>query len=347
MTTAPGLAAAAIRAGLVDASDVLNGSVAVVPQSRSNVVHRFDRGDIPLAFVKQRGLASHLDGDDAIENERTVLRMLGGRPFAPRLIEVAGPALWTAAVPGTDLAEFAQDPWSLIAAARATGAALAELHTTAPAEGCPNAPRPWALSPDSLPPSMATDGSSPVLESVLAALAEPGIRDALHAAAANWTADHLIHGDLSAGNIVVGSPATGRGTATLIDLTFVDFESAGRGDPSWDLVCAVAMVQSLAFDEATAAAAGEALALGYRAAGGSGEVEDSFACVRALLTAWQVAMAPGWAARQFGTPEPKDADVSAEVDAWLDRARDHAAGSASVRAVGAVLVGAAARAVAW
>ncbi len=343
MTTAPGLAAAAIRSGLIHASDVLGGSVAVVPQSRSNVVHRFDRGDTPHAFVKQRGLASLLDGDDAIENERAVLRMLQGRRFAPVLIEtvglleVASPALWTFAVPGTDLAEFAQDPFSLIAAARAAGAALAELHTSTLAEGCPNAPRPWALSPDSLPPSMATDGSSPALASVIAALSEPGIRGALHGAAANWNTGHLIHGDLSAGNIVVGSHATGRGVVAPVQVTLIDYESAGRGDPSWDLVCAVTMVQSLATDEVTASAAGDALADAYRAGGGSGEIDASFACVRALATAWQVAMAPGWVARQSGMPEPDGDDASAgttaEVDAWLHRAREHAVASSATREV--------------
>ena len=337
MTTAPVLAAAAIRSGLIHASDVLGGSVAIVPQSRSNVVHRFDRGDIPLAFVKQRGLASLLDGDDAIENERAVLRMLQGRRFAPTLIGLPGPALWTLAVPGTDLAEFAQDPFSLIAAARATGAALAELHTTPLAEGCPNAPRPWALSPDSLPPSMATDGSSPALASVLAALSEPGIRDALHSAAVNWNTDHLIHGDLSAGNIVIGSRATGRVMVAPVEVTLIDYESAGRGDPSWDLVCAVTMVKSLATDEVTASAAGDALADAYGAGAGSGEIDASFACVRSLLTAWQVAMAPGWVARQSGMPEPDGDDASAgttaEVDAWLDRAREHAGGPSAARAV--------------
>lgn len=326
MTTAPGLAAAAIRSGLIHASDVLGGSVAVVPQSRSNVVHRFDRGDIPVAFVKQRGLASQLDGDDAIENERVVLRMLQGHRFAPRLLEVAGPALWTVAVPGTDLAEFAQDPFSLIAAARATGAVLAQLHASPLAEGCPKAPRPWALSPDSLPPSMATDGSSPALTSVLAALAEPRIRGALDGIAANWATDHLIHGDLSAGNLVIGSPATDVRVAAPVEVTFIDFESAGRGDPSWDLVCAVTMVQSLAPDEVTASAAGDALVDAYGAGGGSGEIDRSLSCVRALLTAWQVAMAPGWVARQSGMPEPDGDDVSAEVNTWLDRAREHAAG---------------------
>lgn len=332
MTTAPGMAAAAIRAGLLHPSEVLDGSVVVVSQSRSNVVHRFDRNGIPVVFVKQRGLASRLDGDDAIENERGVLRMLRGHRFAPRLLEVAGPALWTAAVPGADLAAFAQDPWSLIAAARATGTALAELHQTATAEGCPNAPRPWALDPDSLPPSMATDGSSPVLASVLVALREPGIRRALRGGAANWTTGHLIHGDLSVGNLVVEAAATGGPP----NLTFIDFESAGRGDPSWDLVCAVTMVQTLAFEDSTASAAAGALVEGYCAGGGSGEIDPALACARALLTAWQVAMAPAWSARQFGMPQPEDGDVSTEVDAWLDRAREHAAESArptSVRAV--------------
>ncbi|MHC5794732.1 phosphotransferase family protein [Lacisediminihabitans sp. FW035] len=321
MTTAPGLAAAAIRSGLLHASDVLDGSVAVVPQSRSNVVHRFDRHDVPLVFVKQRGLASRLDGDDAIENERAVLRMLQGRRFAPRLLDAPDPGLWTSAVPGIDLAEFSREPRSLIAAARATGSALAELHQTALAEGCPNAPRPWALAPDSLPPSMATDGSA-TLHSVLAALTEPVIHAALHVAAANWTTDHLIHGDLSAGNLVVGTPS--RGSAAL-GLTFIDFEAAGRGDPSWDLICAVTMVQSLALDDVTAAAAGDALGEAYHHGGGSGRIESSLACVRALLTAWQVAMAPGWAARQLAMPGPDLDDVTSEVDAWLDRARAHAA----------------------
>ena len=178
---------------------------------------------------------------------------------------------------------------------------------------------------------MATDGSSPALASVLAALSDPGIRGALNNVAANWKTDHLIHGDLSAGNMVIGSPAAAPIMAAPVEVTFIDFESAGRGDPSWDLVCAVTMVQSLAPDEATASAAGDALADRYRFGGGRGEIDPAFACVRALLTAWQVAMAPGWAARQFEMPKPVGADVSTgilvEVDAWLDRAREHAAGS--------------------
>ena len=61
--------AAAIARGLVSSGELLTGRVSVTDQSRSNVVRRIDLDGRPVAFVKSRGAAATLDGDDPIGAE--------------------------------------------------------------------------------------------------------------------------------------------------------------------------------------------------------------------------------------------------------------------------------------
>ena len=100
MTSAPGLFAAAIARGLVSSGEVLTGRVSVTDQSRSNVVRRIDLDGRPVAFVKSRGAAATLDGDDPIGAEVRVLTALAGVAVVPPLIGGPHTDLWTGAVDG-------------------------------------------------------------------------------------------------------------------------------------------------------------------------------------------------------------------------------------------------------
>lgn len=254
---------------------MLAGEVAAHPQTRSNVVHRIVWRGVSLAFVKQRGVASLLDGDDAVANERASLAGLSGLRCVPGVLPVDDPdAVWLAAIPGEGLGEIPLGGARFGAACRALAAALATLHTwpvTAPST-LPRAPRPWALHPDDLPASMRGSPSGSACNAVLEAARSPVVRAALDWAATRWTESAWIHGDVSPGNVIVD-----RDRAVL-----VDWEGAGLGDPAWDLATAVATLRDLG-------STAEDFLTEYWGLGGPARLDDAVLTARAVHTAWQVA----------------------------------------------------------
>lgn len=307
------------------------------PQSRSNVVHRVEARGQSVAYIKQRGMASLLDGDDAVANERRVLTLLGRLGCAPRLLPVEDPgAVWVMAADGVPISALSDNPSHLHAACRAVAGALVELHQHRtggpgddPERAAPTAPAPWALSPDVLPASMQGSPVGSACGAVLAAAAEPRVRRALDLAASQWRPRTWTHGDLSAGNVIVAAEAeaeAGVGTKRYRAI-LVDFEGAGIGDPDWDLVTVVATVQNLGSDPATGQSAANELLTEYWRAGGPGRLSDALFVVRVLQTAWQLAaMSSSSAVRPEGHPSsgaPGAVDV--QVGELLDIVRGHAA----------------------
>ncbi len=344
MRTAPGLVADGIAAGVLDAGAVLDGRVTVSPRSRSNIVHRVDVDDRPIAFVKQRGTPSLLDGDDAVGNERRALDLLRSSTCVPRVLSVAGPgSVWVAAVPGVELSSVGGDDAHLRAAGRAVGQALAELHRHPVDPVAPVAPRPWALHLDDLPPSMAGGAPGSPVAAVLEIAAEPDVRRAIDAATAGWRTECWTHGDLSPANILVGSwdgDRVGAGDAAVrggsssarLRATFVDLEGAGRGNPDWDLVTAVTSVRQVWPDPRFADPAADGLLTEYWRRGGPGRLSEALQCVRYLMTAWQAAAsaATGATAGSEGDATPSDSRGGAEEwRALADVARGHAAATLS------------------
>lgn len=292
----------AVRAGLVHGSDVVSGAAGVIPVARTNGVHRVERRGRIVAYAKQCGVAGRLDGDDVVAAERFALGRLHSLGLTPPLIPQGGPAVvWTGAARGRDLLSLTLDEPAAIRLSDALGRALAALHTASAGGDVPLARAPWPLLPAPLP-SMTTHPPDRDRDAVLATWQESDIQAALRPLAVAWASgDHWTHGDLSASNIIVD--ADGR-------VTFIDLESAGRGDPCWDVVTVEQTLGSVGlspnrFRQAYAAAGGLPLAR-----------RGSWQAVRALVTAWQHAALP-------------DATDHPIVERLLDETRRCARGTAS------------------
>lgn len=302
MKATPEILSLAVRAGLVRASDVLSGTASVIPATRTNGVHRLDGRGRVVAYAKQSGVASRLDGDDVVSAERFALKRLRPLGLTPPLILQGRPAVvWTGPARGQDLASLALDEPSAVRLSDALGRALARLHRTPAGDDVPRARAPWPLLPAPLP-SMTTHPPDRDRDAVLATWQQPAVRTALRPLAIGWAgAKRWTHGDLSPSNVIVDED--GR-------VTFIDLESAGRGDPCWDLVTI----------EQTLASVGLSPDRFRRAYGGAGGFphgpRGAWHIARALVTAWQHAAQP-------------DADNHPIVERLLDDARRSAQNAAS------------------
>lgn len=277
------------------------------PQSRSNVVHRVERDGVPVAYVKQRGASSMLDGDDVVVNERAVLASLAGLACIPRALPVdGGNAVWVQAMPGRPLAEVPCGGAEFDAACRGLAQSLVQFHTWSvdgPAAELPRAAEPWALRPGNLPPSMEGSPPGSAFSAVLELAREPDVQAALGHAASRWSRTAWIHGDVSANNVIVH-----RDRASLVDL-----EGAGLGDPAWDLATAVSTLRGLG-------GTGTEFLTEYWRLGGPARLDDAMLTVRALQTAWQLAA--------LGTQHGEPAAYGSQQ---LEAARRHAASFLATR----------------
>ena len=284
MLTSPGLLVAAVRHGIVPAADVRAGLVRVRQVSRSNPVHVVEHAGTPVGYVKQSGTAARLDGDDTVAVEAALLRAIAPLELAPAPIQQGGSgSVWMTALPGEELGAVVDDAVRRPAAVE-LGRALARLHRHPAAPDLPLAPRPWPLM-DSLPPSMQGGSGRSDTRPVLDALDRPVVQRALGIARSQWRPTHLVHGDVSSGNVIVSTTTSGH-----VRVGLVDFELGGRGCPDHDLASAAAMLTDLSRPGLDLTA----LCLGaYWAACGPAEAAPQWRCVRALLTAWQLAVTHG------------------------------------------------------
>ena len=293
MTSAPGLFARAVSLGLVSEDDVLSGRVSVTDQSRSNVVRRIDLDGAPVAFVKRRGAAAELDGDDPITAEARALAALAGVRVVPALVAgsasgvgpVSGDEVWTVPVDGIPLYAVHGTHEHVLAVARSWGEALAVLHQsvdadTLAAKGFPRLPVPWVFDPDRLPTSMGRPPEGSALAAVLDMARSAPVRALAASVLADWSPAEPVHGDLSAANVLV---AEGAGGPTV---RFIDVEGAGLGPAAWDLACALDTLGDLTRQWGHADVV-PAFVAGYRAAGGPGRVVPAHLALRALVTGWQ------------------------------------------------------------
>ncbi|MFC7490254.1 MULTISPECIES: phosphotransferase family protein [unclassified Knoellia] len=285
MTSTPSLLGAAVRHGLVPAADVHTGLVRVRAVSRSNPVHVIERAGVAVGYVKQAGAAARLDGDDTVGVEAAILGAIAPLRLAPAPVLQGGSgSVWMTALPGSELGVLRGDA-VLRPVAIDLGRSLARLHRF-PVTGTdlPEAPRPWPLR-DGLPPSMQGGRERADTRPILDRLTDPVIRHALDVARAQWHPTHLVHGDVSAGNVIVQTSPSGE-----VRIGLIDFELGGKGCPEHDLASAAAMLADLShpgLDLAT-------LCLeAYWAACGPASLTAPWRCVRALLTAWQVALTHG------------------------------------------------------
>lgn len=308
MASSPSLLGAAVRHGLVPVADVHAGLVRVRPRSRSNSVHAIERAGVAVGYVKQPGAAARLDGDDTVAIEARILGAIAPLRLAPTPIQQGGSgSVWMTALPGVELGGVDGDAM-LRPAAVDLGRALARLHLfPATRAYLPLAPRPWPLL-DGLPPSMEGGRERADTRPILDRLTDPVILRALDVARAQWRPTHLVHGDVSAGNVLVQTSASGH-----VHVGLVDFELGGLGCPEIDLASAAAMLTDLSHPGLDLAG----LCLeAYWSACGPAQLTAAWRCVRALLTAWQVALTHG-------------DDGAADVARLLSRATAAAEGATS------------------
>jgi len=285
VASSPSLLGAAVRHGLVPVRDVRAGLVRVRTVSRSNAVHVIEHDGVPVGYVKQAGAAARLDGDDTAGTEVALLGAIASLRIAPTPIPQGGSgSVWMTALPGEELSSI-RDSAVMRPAAVDLGRALARLHRHQVADvGIPEASRPWPLL-DRLPPSMEGGTQRSEVAPVLDALTDPTIQRALDVARAQWRPDHLIHGDVAPGNVMVRTSPTGD-----VHVGLVDFELGGKGCPEHDLASAAAMLSEMSPVGVDFAA----LCLdAYWTACGPAALTPQWRCVRAMLTAWQVALTHG------------------------------------------------------
>jgi aminoglycoside phosphotransferase (APT) family kinase protein len=258
-------------------------------------VHRLAVDGVPTAYAKQGGWAAHADSDDAVGCERRALSILAASGLVPQLI---GPAacdvVWTRALqPCTGLTDVIRcgRTAELLLALRAWGTALAALHRWPAGIGDPPAaPKPWILEPSKAPEHLrlasSHRGAGNRVAVVLAELQRNGaVRDALATVRAGWSRTCWTHGDATTSNGVARAVDRQHWRVWLLDL-----ESAGLGDPSWDLATAY---DSLLVHRAnlgrTMRPAVRALLDGYRCGDGPGRLSRELLIARAALTCVQLA----------------------------------------------------------
>lgn len=285
MASSPSLLGAAVRHGLVPVSDVHAGLVRVRPMSRSNPVHAIESSGVAVGYVKQPGAAARLDGDDTVGVEARILGAIAPLRLAPAPIHQGGSgSVWMTALPGVEVGSAGGDA-VLRPVAVDLGRALARLHLFPVAKAdLPHAPRPWPLL-DGLPPSMEGGRERSDTQPILDRLTDPAVRRALDVARAQWRPTHLVHGDVSAGNVIVETTPAGD-----VRIGLIDFELGGLGSPEHDLASAAAMLTDLSRPGLDLAAP---FLQAYWSACGPASLTAHWRCVRALLTAWQVALTHG------------------------------------------------------
>ena len=284
MTEAHGPAAIAqLRAaGLLSPREIVEQGVRVVDRSRSHAVRLVEVGGRPAFAVKALDDA---DGDvqGSPERELAAYALARSDPALGPLLARSHPAgdgvLILAAGGGATAAARAADP----AALRALAATLAAWHAgTRAAAFAPLRPWPLDLLAGEPPAFLASNDG---VRALLARLPDRArLAAALAAAAARWAPLAVVHGDARLDNWLLDDA----GTATLID-----WETAGRGDPAWDVAAVLQDLITLSGAERISdLPAGATVFLDAYAAAAGDDVRGRLAgllCARVLQRAVQVA----------------------------------------------------------
>jgi Ser/Thr protein kinase RdoA (MazF antagonist) len=289
MTSTPqttDLLAQAVTAGLVAVREVADRVVGCATSANGSTSTLLLRGQ-PIAYVRHRPLPH---GEDAVSREERCLRLLADTGLVPEVLPGTGDAVWTSAVRGRRLNAVTGTMAELADVCQTWGAAIAALHLTriAPADEPPIAPRPWVLDPDRLPRTMRQAPAGSARAFVLRTLgSDRGLQRTVDRAADRWSADHWIHGDLTAERVLVQH-------APELRVRFVDLRGAGLGDPGWDLAGALETIGALTaaqapWHAASGACLSDYLLHGYRRAGGSAVIDPGTRALRMIARAWESA----------------------------------------------------------
>lgn len=124
-----------------------------------------------------------------------------------------------------------------IAIARELGRSLAAVHASRPARApLASAPTPWILSLGAPPVEMLRDMSAANRDLLEIVQKSTSLLASMERLASAWSPAALVHGDLRLENALVRRHARVRRP----EITLVDWELSGWGEPAWDLGCVIA-----------------------------------------------------------------------------------------------------------
>jgi aminoglycoside phosphotransferase len=218
--------------GLLQAEDVVGPGVRAVDLSRSHPVILVEiQGGTGYVVKRPTEAEDHRQG--SFDNEVALYRYAARSPQLGRMIptrlgrDEGGSYLTVSKAPGRPALELFTGGGSL---AVLLGESLGRWHQAATDPHALPAARPWILDlfsprrPDFL---STNEGAGAFLAA--AADRKSGIERGLRALESRWHATCLIHGDLRLDNCIVDA---GR-------VVLVDWETAGWGDPAWDVASLV------------------------------------------------------------------------------------------------------------
>lgn len=239
--------------GLVDEAAIIGGDLTVSSAARRNLNLRVERRHgasylIKLLTVSAAGSAESLAREARFytfcAEEPQAAAVTG---FMPRLHA----SLDSGSVLVLELLRDARTQWQeygdhdprglRLAAPLALGWALGTLHSTFRGSGLANDPRLGRLEHDCPScfdlhrplPGILLDASPAQLELCRAVQRDATLSSGLAAARAAWRCETLIHGDIRPDNVLF-APTGDQPAIWLVDWEFVQ-----RGDPAWDLGCAL------------------------------------------------------------------------------------------------------------
>jgi hypothetical protein len=324
MHTVSEIVAHASAVGLVTQREVQSGMVSVRSAPGLGDVQAVLVSDRPVGYVKAaqswptdptppelRTSPELVEGrglSEAQRRERDALLSLGDADLGPRLLAETEDCLWVGVVQGQRLSQVSASLPELAEILQTWGSALATLHRLPVDErSVPAAPRPWLLDADRRARAARRLERARGRVAVVRALEdEPCLRLAARQLDRRWTDRHLMHGGLTADNVVVQATQPVR-------VRFFSFADAGLGDPAWDLATALDTITWLARRRRTPAEPlAEYFLQGYRRSGGPAALFPAVQAVRALATAWLL----------DGTSSTGGAPLTGdELRFWLNRAR--------------------------
>ncbi len=213
--------------GLLTEHDLVEAGLTVFDVSRRNTNYRVEVGGAGRFFVKQPRYRY-----DGVRHEAAAYERLAAsaatRDLVPRRCawDPQRQILVTAAVPGgrdLDAHHAATGRFSKALGARA-GRVLARLHETTVDASAPVTP--WVVRLGEPDLDTVVDLSAANFEIIRIVQGSATLPRALEALARDLEPDAFVHNDLRADNVIVAT-----GSAPVL----ADWETAGTGDPAWDL----------------------------------------------------------------------------------------------------------------
>ncbi len=268
--------AQAFDLGLVTRGEVERGLVAGRPAGMPGELSITVRGRV-VATVREFGAGSRP------RCARAALCALAEEDLGPAVLPTADGRLWTAPVTGRSLVEIAageQDAslTELTAACVSLGATLAGVHRLPTRSAAASTPTSVADRPRYARESELGTEIQHAMDT------DRGIQAAAEFVSRRWSARYWTLGRIDGETVRVDAFGTAR---------FIEFESAGLGNPDWDVAACLATIARVAGVAGSSSIAwlSEHFWNSYRRSGGPGQVHPHVQAMYAIDAAWRSAEA--------------------------------------------------------